>query len=245
MIKICNVSKTYPKSSVKAVDNLNLEVKDGEIFGFLGPNGAGKSTTIKLLTGILNADEGVIIVDGLNIYENRLAVKKSIGYVSDNHAVYEKLTGREYLDFMGTMFDVPIGIRRERSEKLLDEFGLTKAANDQIGSYSHGMKQKIVVIASLLHDPKLWVLDEPLTGLDPASAFQLKKIMRNRADEGKTVFFSSHVIDVVEKVCDRVGIINNGRLVAADTLDSIKSNPNISLEEVFLDITKAGGEFNL
>lgn len=244
MLTISNVSKTYPKSSVKAVDNLNLEVRDGEIFGFLGPNGAGKSTTIKLITGILNADEGVISVGGMSISDNRLEAKKFIGYVSDNHAVYEKLTGREYLDFMGTMFDVPANLRRERAEKLLEEFGLTKAANDQIGSYSHGMKQKIVVVGSLLHDPKLWILDEPLTGLDPASAFQLKKIMRSRADEGKTVFFSSHVIDVVEKVCDRVGIINNGRLVAVDTLDSIKSNPDISLEKVFLDITNAGGEFN-
>ena len=199
---------------------------------------------IKLITGILNPDEGAISVDGMNIADNRVAAKKSIGYVSDNHAVYEKLTGREYLDFMGTMFEVPLELRRERAEKLLEEFGLTKAANDQIGTYSHGMKQKIVVVGSLLHDPKLWLLDEPLTGLDPASAYQLKTIMRKRADEGKTVFFSSHVIDVVEKVCDRVGIINNGRLVAVDTLDSIKSNPDISLEKVFLDITNFGGELN-
>lgn len=180
MLNLTNVSKTYPKSSAKAVDSLNLDVKDGEIFGFLGPNGAGKSTTIKLITGILNPDEGAISVDGMNIADNRVAAKKSIGYVSDNHAVYEKLTGREYLDFMGTMFEVPLELRRERAEKLLEEFGLTKAANDQIGTYSHGMKQKI----------------------------------------------------------------NNGRLVAVDTLDSIKSSPDISLEKVFLDITNFGGELN-
>ena len=133
MLNLTNVSKTYPKSSAKAVDSLNLDVKDGEIFGFLGPNGAGKSTTIKLITGILNPDEGAISVDGMNIADNRVAAKKSIGYVSDNHAVYEKLSGREYLDFMGTMFEVPLELRRERAEKLLEEFGLTKAANDQIG----------------------------------------------------------------------------------------------------------------
>lgn len=240
MLKLFNVSKSYGKSSAKAVDNLTLEVKKGEIFGFLGPNGAGKSTTIKLVTGILNADEGTISVDGKSLADSPNEVKRSVGYVSDNHAVYEKLTGREYLDFLGVMYDVPADLRRERAEKLLAEFNLTDVANDHISTYSHGMKQKIVVVGSLLHDPKLWILDEPLTGLDPASAFQLKTLMRKRADEGKTVFFSSHVIDVVEKVCDRVGIIKNGRLVAVDTLDSIKANPDISLEKVFLDITSGG-----
>lgn len=237
MIRLNNVSKTYAKSQKKAVDGLSLEIKDGEIFGFLGPNGAGKSTTIKMITGILSPDEGTIEVDGVNLAENPIAVKSRIGFVPDNHETYETLKGIEYLNFLGTMYGVETGALKKRIAEYADAFQLTDALPNMISSYSHGMKQKLMVIAALIHEPKVWILDEPLTGLDPQSAFQLKQLMRKHADSGNTVFFSSHVIDVVEKVCDRIGIINHGRLVAVDTLDNIRQNDSVSLESLFLTIT--------
>lgn len=237
MIRLNNVSKTYAKSQKKAVDGLSLEIKDGEIFGFLGPNGAGKSTTIKMITGILSPDEGTIEVDGVNLAENPIAVKSRIGFVPDNHETYETLKGIEYLNFIGTMYGVETGALKKRIAEYADAFQLTDALPNMISSYSHGMKQKLMVIAALIHEPKVWILDEPLTGLDPQSAFQLKQLMRKHADSGNTVFFSSHVIDVVEKVCDRIGIINHGRLVAVDTLDNIRQNDSVSLESLFLTIT--------
>lgn len=237
MIRLNNVSKTYAKSQKKAVDGLSLEIKDGEIFGFLGPNGAGKSTTIKMITGILSPDEGTIEVDGVNLAENPIAVKSRIGFVPDNHETYETLKGIEYLNFIGTMYGVETGALKARIAEYADAFQLTDALPNMISSYSHGMKQKLMVIAALIHEPKVWILDEPLTGLDPQSAFQLKQLMRKHADSGNTVFFSSHVIDVVEKVCDRIGIINHGRLVAVDTLDNIRQNDSVSLESLFLTIT--------
>lgn len=237
MLKIENVSKSYAKSPVKAVDGLNLEVKDGEIFGFLGPNGAGKSTTIKMITGILNSDSGNIEINGINLKRDPIKAKMTIGYVPDEHNTYDKLTGNEYLNFMGEMYDVPQKVLEERKTKYLRLFHLEENANEQIKSYSHGMKQKILVIGALIHEPKLWILDEPLTGLDPESAYELKKLMREHADNGNTVFFSSHVIDVVEKVCDRVAIINHGKLIAVDTLANLKKDKTVSLEKIFLDIT--------
>ena len=242
MIRLTNVSKTYAKSQQKAVDNISLEIKDGEIFGFLGPNGAGKSTTIKMITGILSPDEGVIEVDGVNLAENSIAAKSRIGFVPDNHETYETLKGIEYLNFIGTMYGVDTGVLKERIAKYADMFQLTDALPNMIASYSHGMKQKLMVIAALVHEPKVWILDEPLTGLDPQSAFQLKQLMRSHAEQGNTVFFSSHVIDVVEKVCDRIAIINHGKLVAVDTLDNIRNDPNVSLESLFLTITADGTE---
>lgn len=239
MLTIDKVSKTYAKSQFKAVDDLSLEVRSGEIFGFLGPNGAGKSTTIKMITGIIAPNEGSITINGYDVKRNPIEAKKCIGYVPDNHQTYEKLTGNEYLDFMGAMYEVPKDELKKRKVKFLEMFNLVDAANDQIKSYSHGMKQKILVIGALLHNPKLWILDEPLTGLDPQSAYELKQLMRYHADQGNTVFFSSHVIDVVEKVCDRIGIINKGKLIAVDTLENLKKDSNVSLEKIFLDITKA------
>lgn len=237
MLNLSNLSKVYAKSTVKAVDNLSLTVKDGEIFGFLGPNGAGKSTTIKMITGILNPTEGDISLDNLSIKANSYSYKSNIGYVPDNHSVYEKLTGMEYLNFMGTMYNVPLAQRQVRATELLQKFSLTDAVNQQIGTYSHGMKQKIVVIGALIHNPKLWILDEPMTGLDPQSAYELKVLMRQHADNGNIVFFSSHVLEVVEKVCDRVAIINKGQLVDVGSLAELKSNSNKSLEQVFLSVT--------
>lgn len=240
MLILENLSKTYSKGKVKAVDNLDLQVKDGEIFGFLGPNGAGKSTTIKMMTGILQPDDGNIVLNGVSIRQEPYVFKHNIGYVPDNHATYDKLTGTEYLNFMGSMYDVPAEQLAQKAKTLAQKFGIENALNDQIKTYSHGMKQKLVVIGSLLHEPELWVLDEPLTGLDPQSAYELKAYMREHADKGHTVFFSSHVIDVVEKVCDRVGIIKNGRLVAVGTIDQLKAQ-NSSLEEYFLNVTNRDG----
>lgn len=237
MIRLTNVSKTYGKSQTKAVDNLSLEIKDGEIFGFLGPNGAGKSTTIKMITGILTPTEGAIEVDGINIAEKPTLAKSHIGFVPDNHETYETLKGIEYLNFIGTMYGVETNLLKQRITEYAEAFQLTSALPNMISSYSHGMKQKLMVIAALIHEPKVWILDEPLTGLDPQSAFQLKQLMRKHADQCNTVFFSSHVIDVVEKVCDRIGIINHGRLVAVDTLDNIRADENVSLESLFLTIT--------
>lgn len=216
---------------------MSLEVKKGEVFGFLGPNGAGKSTVIKLLTGILNLDDGHIKIDEFDLKSDPINAKKQIGYVPDNHAVYEKLTGMEYLNFVADVFNISLGDRKTKINDLLEKFSLTKDANNQISTYSHGMKQKISVIAALLHNPKLWVLDEPLTGLDPQSAFILKEMMKDHAKAGNTVFFSSHVLDVVEKLCDRIAIIDKGKIVAIGTLKDLKQGGN-SLEQYFLALTQ-------
>lgn len=239
MIRLTHVSKTYAKSDVKAVDDISLEINDGEIFGFLGPNGAGKSTTIKMITGILTPSEGAIEVDGVNIADNPIAAKQQIGFVPDNHETYETLKGTEYLNFVGAMYGVNGETLATRIRHYADVFELTDALPNLISSYSHGMKQKLMIIAALIHQPKVWILDEPMTGLDPQSAFKLKQLMREHADNGNTVFFSSHVIDVVEKVCDRIAIIDHGKIVAVDTLDSIRNNPDVSLEDIFLTVTGA------
>ncbi len=239
MIRLTNVSKSYAKSKTLAVKDLTLEVKDGEIFGFLGPNGAGKSTTIKMLTGILTPNSGTVEIDGINMAEHPTLAKSHIGFVPDNHESYDTLKGIEYLNFIGTMYGVGDDLQK-RIDEYSEMFELKNALPNYISSYSHGMKQKLMVIAALIHNPKVWILDEPLTGLDPQSAFQLKKLMRKHADEGNTVFFSSHVIDVVEKVCDRIGIINHGELVAVDTLDNIRADSSVSLESIFLTITNNG-----
>ena len=237
MIRLHNVSKTYAKSLTKAVDNLSLEIKAGEIFGFLGPNGAGKSTTIKMITGILTPDCGTIEIDGIDLATNPIAAKSLVGFVPDNHEMYETLKGIEYLNFIGTMYGVDNARLKEKIDEYATLFGLTDALPKMISAYSHGMKQKLSVIAALVHEPKVWILDEPLTGLDPQSAYQLKQLMRQQAEKGNTVFFSSHVIDVVEKVCDRIAIINHGKLVAVDTLENIRKDDKVSLESLFLTIT--------
>ncbi len=240
MLKIENLSKAYAKSEVKAVDDLSLELKPGEIFGFLGPNGAGKTTTIKILTGILQYDEGKVSVCGYDLKTQSNEAKRNIGYVSDSHVIYDKLTGREYVDFMADVYGVDVGTRKERADRLLEKFELTDAFDSQIRTYSHGMKQKISIIGALIHNPNLWVLDEPMTGLDPQSAFQLKELMRAHCAEGKTVFFSTHVLEVAEKICDRIGIIVKGKLIIAGNLEEIKAaQGDSSLENIFLSV--AGG----
>lgn len=238
MIEINGISKSYNKGSVKAVDNLNLKIKSGEIFGFLGPNGAGKTTTIKMLVGLLNPDQGNIKVAGHDMAANTLDAKMNIGYVPDNPELYDRLTGTEYLNFMGDVYKVPANERKDRIQHFLEMFELRDAASDLIKSYSHGMKQKIALTGALLHNPAVWILDEPMVGLDPKSAHLLKEQMRAHCDSGNTVFFSTHVLEVAEKLCDRIGIINKGKLVAIGTMEELRQGDNAdSLENIFLELT--------
>lgn len=237
MIEFINVSKSY-KKGIKAVDDLSLTVNDGEIFGFLGPNGAGKSTSIRMLTGILDIDEGQILVDGIDIQKDGIEAKKRFGYVADDPDQFLSLKGIEYLNFMADVYDVKD--RKEIIKELSERFGIADALNSRIESYSHGMRQKIIIVACLMHDPNNWILDEPMTGLDPRSSFDLKEMMRKHADSGKCVFFSTHVLDVAEKICDRVGIINKGKLLFVGTLEQMRETfkEDGSLEQLFLEITQ-------
>lgn len=238
MLKIDHFSKTYGKSDKKAVDDLTLELNCGEIFGFLGPNGAGKSTTIKTVCGILNFEEGDIYIDGVNLKTNPVEAKMKIGYVPDNHEVYDKLSGMEYINFMADVYNVSVEERKARADKYIDMFNLRDAIDKQIKTYSHGMKQKIVVIGALIHNPKLWILDEPMMGLDPQSSYELKEAMKEHVKNGNTVFFSSHVLEIVEKLCDRIGIIDDGKLVAVGRADDLKAQTgDDSLESYFLKLT--------
>lgn len=238
MLKISNLTKTYAGNRIPAVDNLNLEVPDGKIYGFIGPNGAGKSTTIKCITGILSFDGGSVIVDGVDLKADPLTAKKKIGYVSDDHVMYERLTGMEFVNFMCDVFEVPSSERKPRLDKYTELFDLGGVIGNPIRSYSHGMKQKLNIIGALIHNPKLWILDEPMTGLDPKSAYNLKLLMREHTEAGNSVFFSSHVLDVVEKICDRVGIVDHGKLIADCTVSELhQNNTDSTLEELFLSIT--------
>lgn len=239
MIKLENISKSYVKGK-KSVDSLNLKIKDGEIFGFLGPNGAGKTTTIKMITGILNADEGRILVDDKDIKKESISAKKTIGFVPDTPDIFLKLKGIEYLNFMGDIYEVPKEIRKQRIEELTKKFEIYDNLNEEMQGYSHGMRQKIILCGALLNNPKNWILDEPMTGLDPKASYDLKEMMRKHAKEGNCVFFSTHVLEVAEKLCDRVGIINKGKLIFVGTFEEMKKKlkDNGTLEELFLEITQ-------
>ncbi len=239
MIELKNISKSYKKNE-KVINNINLKIEDGEIFGFLGPNGAGKTTTIKMITGILNVDEGDIFVDGKSITKQPVEAKKQMGLVPDNPEMFLKLKGIEYLNFIADMYQVPVNARKSKIEELSKEFNMYEALNSKIETYSHGMKQKIIVIGVLLHNPKNWILDEPMTGLDPKASFILKEKMRQHAKQGNTVFFSTHVLEVAEKLCDKIAIIDNGKIVLLGDYNKIKEefNNNTSLEEIFMEITK-------
>ena len=241
MIKIQNVSKSYKKEN-KVVENLNLEIKDGEIFGFIGQNGAGKTTTIKMITGILEIDEGDIFIDGKSITKEPVDAKKQFGLVPDSPDMFLKFSGIEYLNFIADCFNVNQEDRKKRIEKLSKEFGIYDELENKIESYSHGMRQKIVIIGVLLHNPKNWILDEPITGLDPKSSFDLKSLMKEHAKKGNTVFFSTHILEIAEKLCDRIAIINKGKIVFVGTLDELKSlhKDKNTLEEIFIDILNNG-----
>ena len=241
MIELTHVSKSYNKGKIKAVDDLTLTVKPGEIFGFLGPNGAGKTTTIKMIVGLLRPDAGRIAVEGHDVATDGLAAKQVTTYVPDFPAIYERLTGLEYLNFIGDVYGVPKAERLERIGRWLETFELASAVTNPIQSYSHGMKQKIVLTAALLPAPRVMVLDEPLVGLDPRAAHQLKEMFREHCGAGKTLFFSTHIMEVAEKLCDRIGIIHKGRLVACGTMAELKAidrtEAGQSLEEIFLELT--------
>lgn len=242
MLKLVNVTKSYEPGK-KAVDTVSFEVKPGEIFGFLGPNGAGKTTTIKMVVGILKPDLGDIQVCGIDVVKNPLSAKKLMGYVPDEPVLWDKITGAEYLNFVADAYGVPGPDRVARCRELLDLFEMTHAVSDPIGSYSRGMRQKMATIASLLHRPKLWVLDEPMMGLDPRSSFLMKTMMRAHADQGGSVFFSTHVLEVAERLCDRVAIIHRGKLRVVGTVEEIRSlfarREDETLEEIFLKVTEA------
>ena len=239
MIRIQNVSKAYVAGK-KSVDGLNLEIKDGEIFGFLGPNGAGKTTTIRMITGVLNPDEGDILLDDKSITKNALEAKRQFGFVPDSPDMFLRLKGIEYLNFIADMYEIPRDVRKQKIEDLTKRFEVYDVLSNQIQSYSHGMRQKIIIVSMLMNNPKNWILDEPMTGLDPKSSYDLKEQMREHARNGNTVFFSTHVLEVAEKLCDRVGIINKGKLAFVGTYDEMKSKfkENASLEELFLELTE-------
>ena len=211
MLKIENLTKKYGDKS--AIDNLNLEVEDGEIFGFIGHNGAGKTTTIKCMVGILEFDNGNIYINGNSIKDEPLKCKKDIAYIPDNPDIYENLTGFSYLNFVADIFEIDNKTREERINKYAEAFEIKNELQDLISSYSHGMKQKLVIISALIHTPKLLILDEPFVGLDPKASFTLKEIMKEITKEGAAIFFSSHVLEVVEKLCDKVGIKKEGKLI--------------------------------
>ena len=252
MFQIENVSKTYngkAKSKkgnadiVKAVDSLSLTVNNGEIFGFLGPNGAGKTTSIRMITGILQADEGDIKLDGISIKERPIAAKRTFAFVPDNPETFSRLKAIEYLNFICDVYKIPAEDRAKKISELCEKFGLKEVLKNKISSFSHGMKQKLFLIASLITDPQNWILDEPMVGLDPEAAFIVKEMMRESAKAGKTVFFSTHVMEVAEKLCDRIGIIKKGKLVFVGTMDELKTQHGQngeSLEDIFINLVKAG-----
>lgn len=240
MLEISHVSMAYANGAIKAVDDLSFELRPGEIFGFLGANGAGKTTTIKMVTGILPVKSGSIKVCGHDITADSVEAKRNFGFVPDSPIIFDKYTGREYIDFLGDIYGVSAEDRRTRSAAMLKRFSLEDAFDKRISGYSHGMKQKIAIIGALIHDPSLWILDEPMMGLDPPSAFALKELMREHRDAGKTVFFSTHILDVAEKICDRVAIISKGKLILCGNIEEIKAaQGDESLEEIFMQV--AGG----
>lgn len=237
MLEISNFSKTY-KGGKRAVDCLTLSVRPGEIVGFIGHNGAGKTTTIRAIAGVLGFEEGEILIDGKSIRRDPIGCKKVLAYVPDNPDLYEYLTGMQYLNFLCDVFGVSAKLREKRIRAYAQMFEFEKNLGDVIGSYSHGMKQRLALIGAMVHDPKLLILDEPFVGLDPVAAHSFKNLMRGVCDKGGAVFFSTHVLDVAEKLCDKIAIIRQGKLVAFGETDRVRGDS--SLEEVFLDLVESG-----
>lgn len=238
MIKLTNVTKEYVKNQ-KVIDDLTLEINDGEIFGYLGPNGAGKTTTLKMITGITSITNGQIHIDDKDIYQDSYQAKCNLGFVPDNPDIMLRLKGIEYLHFLAKIYGLSKDEEKKRIEELADKFKLKEVLGNRIETYSHGMRQKISIMGVLMHQPNNLILDEPLTGLDPKSSFELKSIMKEYAKEGHTVIFSTHVLEVAEKLCDRVGIINKGKLIFVGTLKELKAanKTDKSLESIFLEMT--------
>ena len=232
MLRIENLTKTYGEK--RAVDTLSLRIAPGEIYGFIGHNGAGKTTTLKAVVGILQFDKGEVFIKGESIRKNPLACKQKIAYIPDNPDLYEFMTGIKFLNFIADIFGVPEEKRQERIRKYADLFEMTENLAQPIASYSHGMKQKLAIISAWIHEPKLIIMDEPFVGLDPKAAHILKQMMREVCDEGGAIFFSTHVLEVAEKLCDKVAIIRNGQLIQSGTMQEVKGDD--SLEEVFLEL---------
>ncbi len=233
MLEIKNFTKSYGGTK-KAADGVTLTINSGDICGFIGHNGAGKSTTIRAAVGVLDFTEGEILIDGHSVKKEPVKCKQITAYIPDNPDIYENLTGIEYLNFISDVFGIKGKLREERIRKYADIFGITDSLGDLIRSYSHGMRQKIAIISALIHEPKLLVLDEPFVGLDPKATFTLKEIMRDMCGKGSAVFFSTHVLDVAEKLCNRVVIIKEGRIIASGTMDELTKDR--SLEDVFLEV---------
>lgn len=232
MLKIEHLTKVY--GGKKAVDDLSLHIQPSEIYGFIGHNGAGKTTTLKSVVGILQFDEGEITIDGISIREQPLACKKKFAYIPDNPDLYDFMTGIKYLNFIADVFGVDENTRQERIRKYAELFELTNDLGQPIAAYSHGMKQKLAIIAAWMHDPKLIIMDEPFVGLDPKASHLLKGMMREVCDNGGAIFFSTHVLEVAEKLCDKVAIIKGGKLIRSGTMEEVKGDD--SLEEVFLEL---------
>ena len=232
MLKITNLTKKY--GSKKAVDDLSLHIAPGEIYGFIGHNGAGKTTTIKACCGILHFDEGEILIDGMSIRKNPIECKQKLAYIPDNPEMYDYMSGIKYLNFIADVYGVTKKDREERIEKYAELFNLTEDLGQPINAYSHGMKQKLAIISALIHEPKLIIMDEPFVGLDPKAAHSIKEIMREICNNGGAIFFSTHVLEVAEKLCDKIAIIKNGKLIVSGDTETVKGND--SLEEVFLEL---------
>ena len=232
MLKINNLTKIY--GDKKAVDNLTLHIQAGEIYGFIGHNGAGKTTTLKSVVGILGFDEGEIFIDGMSLKEQPLECKKIIAYIPDNPDLYDFMTGIQYLNFIADIFGISPTERLEKIHRYADVFEIRNDLAQPLSSYSHGMKQKLAIISALIHDPKLIIMDEPFVGLDPVSSHELKVLMRELCDNGGAIFFSTHVLEVAEKLCDKIAIIRDGKLIRSGTMEEVKGDD--SLEDVFLEL---------
>lgn len=232
MLKIDHFSKSY--GDKKAVDDLTLHIRRGEIYGFIGHNGAGKTTTLKSVVGIMQFDSGEILIDGTSIQKDPIGCKKKMAYIPDNPDLYEFMTGMQYLNFVGDIFAIPAAQRKQRIQELADTFELTGDLNQPISAYSHGMKQKLAIISAWIHEPKLILMDEPFVGLDPKASHILKGMMREVCNQGGAIFFSTHVLEVAEKLCDKVAIIKGGKLVRSGTMEEVKGDT--SLESVFLEL---------
>lgn len=232
MLKIDHFTKTYGEK--KAVDDLSLHIRRGEIYGFIGHNGAGKTTTLKSVAGIMQFDSGEILIDGTSIQKDPIGCKKKMAYIPDNPDLYEFMTGMQYLNFVGDIFAIPAAQRKQRIEALADTFELTGDLNQPISAYSHGMKQKLAIISAWIHEPKLILMDEPFVGLDPKASHILKGMMREVCNQGGAIFFSTHVLEVAEKLCDKVAIIKGGKLIRSGTMEEVKGDT--SLESVFLEL---------
>ena len=237
MIEAKNLTMVYGNGN-KATDDISFNIKAGEIVGFAGPNGAGKTTVIKMLAGILKPTSGTAVINGHDINKEPIKAKMSFAYIADNPDILIQLTGLEYLNFIADMYEVKEDVRKEKIKVLSERFGMKDVLNTQMREYSHGMRQKLMVISALIHDPPAWILDEPMTGLDPSAAFELKQMMREHAKEGNAVLFSTHVLEVAEQLCDRIIIINKGKIVSEGTLEYLRlTNPGKTLEEIFVKLT--------